>query len=280
MPSRRLLVWGAALAGVLATAGCLSPVPVAVAAGSEPTAPSREWIVMASAGDPVALVALAQRKGLFALPGISTLRSDDCEEMKPGLFVVALSVAQAASSAGKQLQDARRLVADAYPRRCTPRPGTLAERLLPAVDPSFGRLSSRPVNWKPSDAVARVEAGVLIRPWFAPGLPNDPREGLRMAVEFLPEKTGSTTTVVERDCSWPEVARSDTHLAVACVIEQIAEQPIYRTRFLRIGAILDEVEAVDHCRAPSFPEPGKAQCRFQEVGEDGTVTERVKEVAL
>ena len=244
------LMSGSRMAGVL----------LAVMLGATSMAQGRgdEWLILQSTSDPLALVGAAAAK---RAPGAHVIATDDCPGMKAGLFILATRPG-AARPAG------------AYVRRCTPRPQSVAALGLPAVDPSFAAMRNPPVNFDGGDIVTRQRAGLLLRPYYVAD-PNDPREGLRIAVDDVAGRRRS----IERDCTDPEVARNADRIAIACVIEEVAGQPVYRTTVYR-ARDLARVQAVPRCRNPRFLTGAVMRCDAQRIAPDGTVTTAPRDVRL
>ncbi|MFV0623950.1 hypothetical protein ACBY01_08075 [Sphingomonas sp. ac-8] len=158
-------------------------------------------------------------------------------------------------------------------KRCTPKPDSLAERGIAAVDPSFATMRGTPINFDGEDVVSKMREGLLLRPYFISS-PEDPREGLRTAVDDIAGKRRP----IERDCTGPEVARSRTHIAVACAIEQVADQHVYRTTVYR-ASDLARVKAIPRCRRPQLA-AGAVRCAMQTISADGQVTTAPRTVAF
>ncbi|MFD1035362.1 hypothetical protein ACFQ15_11925 [Sphingomonas hankookensis] len=217
-----------------------------------------EWLILQSASDPLALVGAAAAK---RAPGAHVIATDDCPGIKAGLYVLATRPG-AARPAG------------AYVRRCTPRPHSVAALGLPVVDPSFATMRNPPVNFDGSDIVTRQRAGLLLRPYYV-AAPNDPREGLRMAVDDV----AGRRRPIERDCTDPEVARQGDRIAIACAVEQAAGQYIYRTTVYR-ARDLARMQAVPRCRNPRFVDSALMRCDAQRIAPDGTVTIAPRDVWL
>ncbi|BCI70851.1 hypothetical protein SUS17_2480 [Sphingomonas sp. S17] len=128
------------------------------------------WMIVQTARDPLALVGVAAAR---RAPGARVLSAADCAEFRPGFYV--LGWPGRARPAGKPM-------AGSYTKHCTPKPGSVAALGLPAVDPSFAAMRDTPINFGGSDIVTTIQSRLLLRPWYTPAA-NDPREGLRMAVE-------------------------------------------------------------------------------------------------
>lgn len=228
-----------------------------LSAGTPPAraAPPATWLIVQSAADPMALVGAAAAP---RAPGARVIAGSDCVEFTRGIYVLALP-------AGAALP--RNLPPGAYLKHCTPRANTVAALGLPAVDPSFAAMREPPVNADGSDLVSRIDHGLLVRPWFSPA-PNDPREGLRVAVEDIGR---GSRRVIERDCTGAQVARDAQHVAVACAVEQVADAPIYRTTVYRARDLV-RLRVEQRCRNPRLAAPATLTCDAQAVGPDGRVT--------
>ena len=206
---------------------------------------------MQTAADPLALVGARAKTHS---PDATIIATDDCPEMTPGLFVLALPAST--TEAG---------LADSYLKRCTPKPGSVAALGRPVVDPSFAALREEPASFGGSDIVTRLKAGLLVKPHLVTD-PEDPREGLRVAVE---DAVGPRRTIAV-DCIGAEVARSADAVALACATERVVDQLVYRLTVYRDDN-LTELRRVERCRAPRFT-GATLQCTAQAIDADGRVT--------
>ena len=249
------------LGGVVALLATLPMPPRARGAPQVP--PATELLILQTSIDPLAL-SLSPRGR--ANPDARIMASGDCAELRPGLYVIAVKLAAGAARA-----NGKRTVGDL--RKCTVKPGSLTALGMAAVDPSFVELREAPVNFFGFDMVTHVRAGLLLRPWYQASA-EDQREGYRVAVEDLTRGR----RVIKRDCVRPEVARSATHIAIACAVAQAAEQPLYRTTVYRPDN-LTELRVVDRCRRPQLTGT-VLRCAKQTVGSNGRISETVQTLAL
>lgn len=127
------------------------------------------WMIVQTARDPLALVGVAAAR---RAPGARVLSAADCAEFRPGFYV--LGWPGRARPAGKPM-------AGSYTKHCTPKPGSVAALGLPAVDPSFAAMRDTPINFGGRISSRRSSHDCCCA-WYTPAA-NDPREGLRMAVE-------------------------------------------------------------------------------------------------
>lgn len=231
----------------------LALLMVAAAAPGQDAPPVRddEWLILQTAADPLALVGAAAAK---RAPGARVIATGECDGMRPGLFILVVKP-------GKGPRPA-----DAYVRRCIAQPYSATGRGIPSVDPSFAAMRVRPVNFDGRDIVSFVRSNLLIRPYFV-DRPNDPREGLRVAVEDMID---GRRRPIERDCNAPEATRGIDHIAIACASEQIACQPVYRAILYRAGD-LARVREIPRCRDPQFFQAGLLRCWKQTVSPAGKV---------
>ena len=240
-------------------AALLLGVPAATCASQSPAA--TDLLILQSSPDALALSRSTLRT---AWKDATILASSDCAELRPDLFVLA-------SRAGGP--KGARPPGGSHVRKCTIKRGSLTMRGIPAVDPSFARLREAPITFSSNDVLTSQRAGLLLRPWYSPD-PEDPREGLRVAVEDL----SRGRRVIEQDCARPEVARSATDIAIACAVEQIGEQPLFRTIVYRAGD-LAKVRTVPKCRRPRL-DPGTVLCSGQSIGSNGQITEETRSFPL
>lgn len=240
---------------------------------SEARAETQELVVVATSAHPLQLVKKGRELGVSGKSGFHTIRSEDCANLKSRLYLAALKIGGGDKAA--RLAEARRMAKDAYPRSCEARPNSLAAASIPAIDPSFAALDFDPLNWTEKDAVARLQNGILVRPYFE-AQPEDPLEGLRAAVEVVAD--GRRRPIVS-NCNFPEVAGGESFIAVACATENVVDQPIYQTNVYR-RSDLAPVKKVARCRAPAFVTALSLRCTRQVVDSDGRVTETSQTVAL
>ncbi|MEH3039905.1 MAG: hypothetical protein PGN21_07565 [Sphingomonas paucimobilis] len=235
-------------------------IPLSLAISMAMAAPTQDaprprndaWLILQTAADPLALVGTAVAK---RAPGARVIATEECDGMRPGLFILVVK------------PGGRPRPADAYVRRCIAQPYSATGRGIPSVDPSFTALRARPVNFDGKDSVTFIRANLLVRPYYV-DLADDPREGLRVAVEDMID---GRRRPIERDCNAPEVMRGIDHIAVACAVEQIAGQPVYRTIIYR-ASDLSRVREIPRCRDPQFFRFDLLRCWTQTVSPTGKVT--------
>jgi len=228
------------------------------------TRPTRSaWTIVQSARDPLALVGAAAAR---RAPGAQVLSGSDCVEFSPGIYVLAWP--------GNTRPGTGRSVRGSYVKHCTAKPGSVAALGLPSVDPSFATMRGSPINFDGSDIVTTIRSRLLLRPWYAP-VANDPREGLRIAVEDV----AGQRRLIERDCNQAEVARSSRYIAIACAVEQVGEVPLYRMSVYR-AQDLARIRVEQRCRKPQFAADRVLACAAQRVGPNGRITEQPRRIAL
>lgn len=229
------------------------PLLLVVATLGQAPPPPRadQWLILQAAADPMALVGVAAAR---RAPGARVIATEECDGMRPGLFILVVKPGRAPRPAG------------AYVRRCITQPHSATGLGIASVDPSFAKMRARPVNIDGKDIVSFTRSNLLVRPYFV-DLPNDPREGLRVAVEDM--RDGSRRSI-ERDCTAPEVTRGVDHIAIACAVEQIAGQPVYRTMIYRAGD-LARIRDIPRCRDPQFFQVDLLRCWTQTISLAGKV---------
>lgn len=216
------------------------------------------WTIVQSARDPLALVGAAAAR---RAPGTQVMSGSDCVEFRPGIYVLARP-GNARPAAGR------------YVKRCTAKAGSVTALGLPAVDRSFAAMRDSPINFDGSDIVTTIRSRLLLRPWYAPSA-NDPRGGLRMAVEDV----AGPRRLIERDCNQAEVARNGRYIAIACAVEQVGEASLYRMSVYR-ARDLTRVRVEQRCRSPQFAATGVLACAAQRIGPNGRIAEQPRRITL
>lgn len=246
---------------------CTALMPAALglacpATAAESRSTGSTWTIIQSARDPLALVGAAAAR---RAPGAQVMSGSDCVEFRPGVYVLARP---------GQARPSGVPVPGSYVKRCTPKAGSVAALGLSAVDPSFARMRDRPVNLDGSDIVSTVRSRLLLRPWYVPDA-NDPREGLRMAVEDV----AGPRRVIERDCNQAEVARNGGYIAIACAVEQVGEAALYRMSVYR-ASDLTRIRTEQRCRRPQFAAGRVLACAAQIVRSNGQIIEQPRRITF
>ncbi|UHD16114.1 hypothetical protein [Thiocapsa bogorovii] len=202
--------------------------------------------------------------------GLLIVDTDDCRNLRKGLFVVAGLFAERAPAEYAVAEWRERGVLDAFARRCdvvAPSPTSVG---VPAIDPSFARGPIDAVNWGLEDAVSRALA--LDDGWIAvivPRLeiaPEDIREGLRVGVRV--DNPGLNRVLgLSRDCIDPQFEMTKTHIALTCVEESAATHLLHSTRLYALanGSIVAEAM---RCTNPTIEGYGWT-CEKESVNAEG-----------
>ena len=233
----------------------------------------RPLIVVATEVDAVAAVRRLQSLEPVVRAPLITVASENCLNLKAGLFLVVVK------DPAVSLAMAKQKIPDSYARSC--RSKVLAPHLKgeTEIDQSFSALTVPPVNWGGGQMLARIvgpndgHAAVLLNPYFN-NIENDPNEGLRYAIRLLrPNRLGVDLV---RDCIDAQVSSNRSYVAVACATEQVVEQPIFQTRVFKIGTEA-LVATFDRCAAPKLiASSRKLVCAEQSISSQGQVLESSK----
>jgi hypothetical protein len=197
--------------------------------------------------------------------------SDDCRNLRPGLFLVVPAPQSDRVAAEAQLARWRDHggVPDVYLRACEVAPASRLALGLPLLDPSIRQRPPEMAGWSYDDAVSRVEPLghgrlALIVPRYVPE-PEDAREGLRVEVSIL--GPGPERHVLEPDCAGPELAASSPLVALACAVEVAGENLLHVTRVYRLPGG-EQVMAQESCRDPELSGM-RLVCQGERVDADG-----------
>jgi len=206
--------------------------------------------------------------------GLDLISTKDCRNLRSDLFLVVAGVLGDRQSAVAATDSWRtKGVNDAYVRACDIVEHSRLAFGLPLLDPSFGSLHTRPVNWDLDDAMSRVESlddggVVLIAPYYEAD-PEDIREGLKIKV-LLHQPAPEQPFSLSADCIDPEFAANRNYLALSCVTESAADQLLHRIQVFNLDD--EQVVAVhDKCRKPRF-RSGVLVCMGETVDAEGKLS--------
>lgn len=199
------------------------------------------------------------------------VETDDCHNLRKGLYVVVAGIHDARAAAESALVKWRqRGVDDAYLRSCEVVVPSRLSLGIPLLDSSLTRRPIKAVNWGLEDAVSRVVAlgnrwVALIVPRYAAD-PEDLREGLRRGVRLynLDERRSLD---LSSDCVDPEFALNATHVALTCANETAATHLLHRTQLYALAdgrGVADE----SRCAKPTF-EQDRWICQKESVDAEG-----------
>lgn len=201
---------------------------------------------------------------------LRVVSSDDCSNLRPGLFLVVPTIATEKQRAEEALRTWRARVTDAYLRACEVMPDNRVALGVPYIDPSIAERPPDTVNWTYEDAVSQVRVlpnGVIaaIIPRYEPD-PDDVREGLRVGVSLMAQPGGERRPLMD-DCLVPALAASGPFVAIACVTGAEGDNLVHLTRAFRLSD-LKVLGQRDHCRDPEFAGAGLS-CAAERVDADG-----------
>lgn len=252
---------------------CLAALLLYCRSASRAEEPVTKWLVIA-ASHPNLQPALQMKEELQAhWPQVAIVASDDCSNLKPGLFLAVVRATTQREAAQEPLASLKSEVSDAYVRECQVKPDSRVALDTPLVDPSIEKVPRDAVNWSDQDRVSSVQklagGGYLwIRRWYDPA-PEDPREGRRQAVAFF-DSARDRAILLESDCTDPKGDRQGQWMALSCARETAADQLLHETRVydLMTGK---SASSTNHCRNPRLISATAVSCQSEEVDATGTL---------
>jgi hypothetical protein len=237
--------------------------------------PGGHWLVVAGRFPSATEAIQAVRKLQPGLPEATVVASDDCANQPGGQFLaVAGPVLKSRSAAENALAKAKPAAQQAAIAECQAKPDSRIAAGLPTIDPSILKLPESVVNWEDKDKISELvrlssSSQLWLRRWYDPA-PDDPREGMRVAVAYL----GADATQpkeVTADCMRPLYASQNNLLALSCVRGPAGNQLLHYTQLIDVasGAVLATAE---RCRTPRFTGPNEVTCQSESVDAEGNLT--------
>ena len=246
------------------------PAVLAWTACNGVTQNASRWFVIGGSNSDIPGALQVQHKVLPTRPEATIVASEDCEGLRPGLFLTVVAAADRASALAS-LQRLRTQVPDAYVRECRPKPDGRIMLGIPLLDVSIDRVPGDVVNWTDRDRISTVQplsaGGYLWVRRSYEAIPDDVREGRRQAVLFFASDPGQAW-LVEADCVDPQFARLGDWLALSCAKETAAEQLLHTTRVFSIAGRA-AVRSVRRCRKPEIVSATELSCQAETVDSSG-----------
>lgn len=229
-----------------------------------------KWLVVLGTSSSVQQ-AVARANHLRNVSGkMTVVVSDDCINLKPGLFLTVAGILNDDKAAQRLVTENRKIVPDAYPRACEPRPGSRVQFGIDAVDPSIFKVPPNAVNWDDRDRISEVHAEGQTYVWLRRRYvedKNDPREGRRTGVLLFNTNPLSARQITP-DCFDAQVAGSDHNVALACARENAGDNLLHQMQVIDTNSG-QAIRTLDRCRNPKFVTSVEVTCDAEAVGADG-----------
>ena len=242
--------------------------------GQEPA----KWLLVAGSSRTVSAALQVNKKIAVKWPHVTIVASDDCQGLKPGLFLTVAETSKDRPSAEDTLPKLKVDVPDSYVRECRPKSDTMLSLGLPLVDPTIEHVPSDAVNWSDRDRISSViklpTSGYLwIRRWYLAD-PNDPREGRRESLLFFAQNPHSPIEL-QADCAAPYARQLSHWLALSCERGVAADNLLHETVVLDTASG-KAVYSVQHCRKPEFISDSEITCEDEKVNAEGQLALKTK----
>ena len=231
-----------------------------------------KWLAVTSTS-PSVEAAIARAKELRAWSGKGiVVVSNDCTNLKPGLFLTAAGMSNDKESAQRTVSEVRNRVSNAYVRECEPKPRSRVDFGIDAIDASIFDVPPEAVNWNREDRISEVLAGGAMSVWIRRRYlkeHNDPREGRRTSI-FVFKGDPSSARELSPDCTDAEVAVSGNLVALGCARESAGDNLLHQV-WVTDTASWRTVLKVERCRNPKFVTSRELTCDSETIGLDGAL---------
>jgi hypothetical protein len=239
-----------------------------------------KWLVIAASQRNVVPALEAIRKMQTEWPHAAVVASNDCDGLRPGLYLAVAEVAADRAAADAALQKLKSKIPDAYVKECRPKLNSTLAAGVPLVDPSIPKVPGDSVNWSDRDRISSArklkDKGYLwIRRWYSPAV-EDPLEGRRESVLYF-DGNPANAKELQANCADPQVVQGSDLLALSCARETAGDNLMHETMVFDTTSGKAR-KSIPHCREPAFVSPHEITCKTESVNARGELelqTERV-----
>lgn len=208
-----------------------------------------------------ALVKYKKLKRQF--PDLTTVNSDDCGNLKPGLTLFVSEISDTENAAGKTLKQAKTKVKDAYFRRCDIKPDSLALFNVPYLHESLLLLDDT-TNWSNEDLGSKIypipQGALLEEKRF--DIDSDEPVSSQSSLYFINKSTNTHKKLLEY-CWQFQYFPSDNNIVFQCVTGTAAETHLIHTVYV-FNSEGDAIFSEEYCRMPSLKN-NKLICQREDI---------------
>ena len=211
------------------------------------------WLVIAASGKSIIPLLETKKRLIHDWPSITIITTDDCKNAQPGFFVLAAEIATDISRARKAVANLKRVVPDAYLKKCVIREQSCLFLGIPLVHHSIENVPGNVVSWSDADRITELkhlhgDKFIMVKRVFDPD-DESFREGRQEQIYFF---TGNPIqAVLLNDNCW-DFGGVDSHgnlLAFHCASMAAGDHLIHTSMVYRLEPIKKIFEK-SYCRNP------------------------------
>ncbi len=224
-----------------------------------------------------------KKKYSHVIPETQIIFSDECSNLKSGLFfLVSDMITQPEKEKGK-LKIAKSKIKDAYARKCQIKNKGMLDLGLPVIHPSIEKVPDSAVNWDDSDRVSELKhvAGLgyfLVERHY---MSNDPgmTEGRLQSIYYF-KIDSKQKLLLQRHCwDFNNVKNENNYFVFHCATEMAADHFMHSS-FVYDAKILKLIHVSEYCRNPELIKPNSMRCKAESVNANAELILKDKVVSL
>ena len=233
------------------------------------------WLVIAASGKSIIPLLETKKRLIHAWPAITIITTDDCKNVQPGFFVLAAEIATDRSRAQKAVANLKRVVPDAYLKKCVIREQTRLSLGIPLVHHSIENVLGNMVNWSDADRITELkhlhgDKFIMVKRVFDPD-DESFREGRQEQIYFF--KGNPIQAVLLNDNCWDfgGVNSYGKLLAFHCASMVAGDHLIHTSIVYRLEP-LKKIFERSYCRNPILVSDKQIMCEDESVDANGQLS--------
>ena len=272
---------------IVANADAASSAPWANGATGEGV-PDKElsgevWLAIVATETSAAAIAAKRKQLLNLYPSAKIIHSNDCSDLKPGLFLLVSHISGTSRIPEGILTEIRADVEDAYSRPCSVVTPSLLSLGIPVVHASIDRVPVDAVNWSDEDRVSRLlkidDAEYLLIERAYDSHDESPLEGMKQSIYYF-RGYPKQRILIERNC-W-DMSQPDSlgnRFSLHCANEMAANQ------WLHTSIVFDtEAQSIvwreSYCRNPRLTSENQLSCEKESIDAQGRLSLSHREILM
>ena len=243
------------------------------------------WLVIAASGKSIIPLLETKKRLIHDWPAITIITTDDCKNAQPGFFVLAAEITADRALAQKTVANLKRVVPDAYLKKCVIREQSRLSFGIPLIHHSIKNVPGNVVNWSDADRITELkhlhgDAFIIVKRVFCPD-DESFREGRQEQIYFF--KGNPIQAVLLNDNCW-EFGGVDSHgnlLAFHCA-SMVAGDHIIHTSMVYFLEPIKKIFEKFCCRNPILISDKQIMCEDESVDANGqlSLTRVIESLAL
>ncbi|ETX04128.1 MAG: hypothetical protein ETSY2_30600 [Candidatus Entotheonella gemina] len=245
------------------------------------SAPQPVWLVIASTEQTASAVLGVKAALRDEWPNSTVVRSNDCKNLKQGLYLLSIGIFRAHDEAKRALKQLQAWIPDAYLRKCIMEKPSLLSLGIPLIHPSIEHAPVDVVNWSDNDRTSELimirGLGVLLLERRYDPQDESMLEGRSQSV-YVIRSNQSSLILLEKNClglGGIQYYRNMNLLAFHCERGIAADHIVHTSKVITLNPV-NVVFEQPWCRNPQVKAGKVFTCEKELVDAEGDLSLRRK----